>query len=104
MSVLRITKENFEQEVLHSNKPVLLDFWAAWCGPCQMAAPILKQVAEDVKDTAVVGKVNVQEEPELMEKFGVINIPTFIVLRNGEVAEKTVGVQNRDILLGMLQS
>lgn len=104
MSVLRITKENFEQEVLHSNKPVLLDFWAAWCGPCQMAAPILKQVAEDVKDTAVVGKVNVQEEPELMEKFGVINIPTFIVLRNGEVAEKAVGVQNRDILLGMLQS
>lgn len=104
MSVLRITKENFEQEVLHSNKPVLLDFWAAWCGPCQMAAPVLKQVAEDVKDTAVVGKVNVQEEPELMEKFGVINIPTFIVLRNGEVAEKAVGVQNRDILLGMLQS
>lgn len=90
MSVLRITKENFEQEVLHSNKPVLLDFWAAWCGPCQMAAPILKQVAEDVKDTAVVGKVNVQEEPELMEKFGVINIPTFIVLRNGEIGRAHV--------------
>lgn len=103
MSVLRITKENFEQEVLHSTKPVLLDFWAAWCGPCQMAAPILKQVAEDTEDTAVVGKVNVQEEPELMEKFGVINIPTFIVLKNGEVTEKAVGVQDKDTLLNMLQ-
>lgn len=103
MSVLRITKENFEQEVLHSTKPILLDFWAAWCGPCQMAAPILKQVAEDTEDTAVVGKVNVQEEPELMEKFGVINIPTFIVLKNGEVTEKAVGVQDKDTLLNMLQ-
>lgn len=104
MSVLRITKENFEQKVLHSDRPVLLDFWATWCGPCQMAAPILKQVAEDAGDTAVIGKVNVQEEPELMEEFGVINIPTFIVLKNGEVSQKAVGVQNRDTLLGMLQS
>lgn len=104
MSILRITKENYEQEVLHSDKPVLLDFWAAWCGPCQMAAPILKQVAADAEDNAKVGKVNVQEEPELMDKFGVTNIPTFIVMKDGIITGKAVGVQNRDTLLDMLQS
>lgn len=104
MSVLRITKENFEQEVLHSDKPVLLDFWAAWCGPCQMAAPILKQVAADTENHAKVGKVNVQEEPELMDKFRITNIPTFIVMKDGIITGKAVGVQNHDALLHMLQS
>lgn len=103
MSILNITKENYEQEVLRTDRPVLLDFWAVWCNPCRMAAPILEQVADDTKDTAIVGKVNVEEEPELVREFGVTSVPTFVVLKNGEVTKKAVGLQARGDLLEMLQ-
>lgn len=103
MSILKVTKENFEQEVLHSAKPVLLDFWASWCGPCRMAAPILEQMTADVKNNALIGKINIEEEPELTEQFGVTSIPTFLVIRNGRVTQKAVGLQDRTVLLKMLE-
>jgi len=103
MSILNITKENYEQEVLHSEKTVLLDFWAVWCNPCKMAAPILEQVAADMEQTAVVGKINVEEEPELVREFNVTSVPTFVVLKNGRETHRAVGVQARGDLLQMLQ-
>ena len=102
MSILKVTKENFEQEILHSSKPVLLDFWASWCGPCRMAAPILEQVSADAEGRALIGKVNIEEEPELTEQFGVTNIPTFVVVKNGQAVQKAVGLQDRAALLKML--
>lgn len=104
MSVLKITKDNFEQEVIQSDKPVLLDFWASWCTPCKMAAPVLEQIAAETEGTAKVGKVNVDEEPELMQQFHVMNIPAFFVVKEGKVTANAVGVQNKGTLLGMLQS
>lgn len=103
MSVLKITKDNFEQEVLQSDKPVLLDFWASWCVPCKMAAPILEQVAEETEGTAKVGKINVDEEPELAQSFRIMSIPSFIVMKDGKVAGNTVGVQDKGTLLDMLR-
>lgn len=103
MSILNITKENYEQEVLRSDKPVLLDFWAVWCNPCRMAAPILEQVADDTEGSAVVGKVNIEEEPELIREFDITSVPTFVVLKNGKVTNKVVGVQARGDLLHMLR-
>lgn len=103
MSVLKITKDNFEQEVLRSDKPVLLDFWANWCVPCKMAAPILEQVAEETAGTAKVGKINVDEEPELAQSFRIMSIPSFIVIKDGKTAANAVGVQDKDTLLGMLR-
>jgi len=103
MSVLKITKDNFEKEVLQSDKPVLLDFWASWCGPCRMVGPIVEQVAEEIGDTAKVGKINVDEERELAKTFRVMSIPTLIVMKNGKVEKTTVGVQPKQTLLSMLQ-
>lgn len=101
MSVLTITKENFEKEVMKSDKPVLLDFWASWCGPCRMVSPVVDEIAEEVTDK-VVGKVNVDEEPELAQSFGVMSIPTLIVIKDGKVAEKSVGVKSKQAILKML--
>ena len=89
MAVINITKENFAQEVLHSEKPVLLDFWASWCGPCRMLSPIVDEVAEERGDVKV-GKVNVDEQPELAERFGVETIPTLLVFRNGQAGEPLI--------------
>ena len=88
---ITITKENFESEVLNSDIPVLLDFWATWCGPCRMIAPTLAQIAEENEGRLKVGKVNVDEEMELAMRFGIISIPTLIVMRNGKEAAKLVG-------------
>ena len=89
MAVVTITTENFAQEVLHSDKPVLLDFWASWCGPCRMLSPIVDEVAEERTDVKV-GKVNVDEQPELAERFGVETIPTLLVFRNGQAGEPPI--------------
>lgn len=103
MSVLKITKQNFEKEVLQSEKPVLLDFWAGWCGPCKMIGPIVEQVAEDTLNTVRVGKINVDEEQELAQTFQIMSIPTVVVIKNGKIEKKAVGVQSKQALLSMLQ-
>ena len=101
MSARNITKENYEQEVLQSSKPVLLDFWAPWCGPCRMVVPIVEQIAEDREDI-VVGKVNVDEQPELASQFGVMSIPTLVVLKDGQVVNQAVGARPREAIEAML--
>lgn len=101
MSVQVITKENFEEKVLQSEKPVLVDFWASWCGPCRMMSPIVDRIAEE-RDDIAVGKVNVDDQPELAAQFGIMSIPTLLVFKNGAVAQKTVGVQPRESLLALL--
>ena len=88
---LTITKENFQAEVMESSKPVLVDFWASWCGPCRMLAPVIDQLSQERSDVKI-GKVNVDEEPELAGQFGVMSIPTLIVFENGAVKNKSVGV------------
>ena len=101
MSVQIITKENFEAEVLQSEKPVLLDFWASWCGPCRMVAPIIDKLAEERLDVRF-GKVNVDEQPELAAKFGVMSIPTLVVMQNGEIVNKSVGARPKEQILKLL--
>lgn len=101
MEVKTITKENFESEVLASEKPVLLDFWASWCGPCKMQSPIIDEIASE-HDEIVVGKVNVDDEGSLAAMFGVLSIPTLVVVKNGEVSQTTVGYTPKQELLEML--
>ena len=103
MSVLKITKENFEKEVMQSDKPILLDFWASWCGPCKMVGPVVEQVAAETVEVARVGKINVDEEQELVQAFKVMSIPTLVVIKEGKVVKSTVGVQSKQTLLSMLQ-
>lgn len=103
MSVLKITNSSFEKEVIQSDKPVLLDFWASWCGPCKMVGPIVDEVAEAVGDSAKVGKVNVDEEPDLARKFNVMSIPTLVVLKDGKEVKRVVGVQPKQSIISMLQ-
>ena len=98
IEILEVTVENFDEKVLNSEKPVMLDFWATWCGPCQMQAPIFHTLAEKNADTAVFGKVNVDEQMELAREFEVASIPTILVIKNGEVAYRAVGLQTEDEL------
>ena len=91
MAVLKITSDNFEQEVMKNEKPVLLDFWAVWCGPCQMQGPVFDEAAEKLSDKAVFGKINVDEQPDLAQKYGVMSIPTLVLVQNGQVVKKEVG-------------
>jgi thioredoxin 1 len=95
---IQFTDQNFEQEVLRSDKPVLVDFWAAWCGPCQMMGPIVEELAEEVKDKYKVGKLNVDENRETAAKFGIMSIPTLIIFKNGKVVKQLVGAQAKDNL------
>ena len=101
MAVVTITKENFEQEVLQSTKPVLLDFWASWCGPCRMLSPIVDEVAEERTDVKV-GKVNVDEQPELAGEFGVMSIPTLLVFEQGKLVRQAVGARPKAGVLDLL--
>ena len=102
MTALKLTQDNFEQEVLKADKPVLVDFWAPWCGPCRMVSPIVEEIAGEVAGRAKVGKVNVDEEPELAARYGVMSIPTPIVVKDGKVVSSTVGAQPKQAILGML--
>ena len=101
MAVITITKENFAQEVLQSEKPVLLDFWASWCGPCRMLSPIVDEVAEERGDVKV-GKVNVDEQPELAGEFGVMSIPTLRVFEQGKLVRQAVGARPKASVLDLL--
>ena len=101
MAVITITKENFEQEVLRSDKPVLLDFWASWCGPCRMLSPIVDEVAEERTDVKV-GKVNVDQQPELAGEFGVRSIPTLLEFENGKLVRQAVGARPKAAVLDLL--
>jgi thioredoxin 1 len=101
MAVVTITKDNFETEVLQSTQPVLLDFWATWCGPCRMLSPIVDEVAEERADVKV-GKVNVDEQPELASQFGVMSIPTLLVFENGKLVNQSVGAKPKAAVLALL--
>ena len=101
MTPITITKDNFVQEVLQSDKPVLLDFWAVWCGPCRMMSPIMDEIAETVADVKV-GKVNVDEEEELAATFGIMSIPTILAFKDGKLVNQTIGVQPKESILSML--
>lgn len=98
MATVKITKDNFETEVLQAEKPVLVDFWAVWCGPCQMVGPVLEEIAEE-RDDVVIGKVNVDEEQELAAQFGVMSIPTMILFKGGEAVNKIVGAMPKESIL-----
>ena len=101
MAAEQIKKADFNEKVLQSDKPVLIDFWATWCGPCQMQGPIVEELSEELTDV-LVGKVNVDEEPDLAERYNVMSIPTLLVFKNGEVVQKAVGLQTKENLLDML--
>ena len=102
MSTIKITKNNFADEVINSEKPVLLDFWAAWCGPCRMVALVLDEIASERSDLKV-GKINVDEENELAEKFGVMSIPTLVAIKNGKIVRQAVGVRPKEQILDLFR-
>ena len=98
---LNVNKENFKSEVLESNKPVLLDFFASWCGPCKMLSPIIDEIAEEREDVKVV-KLDIDEHPELAAQFGVMSVPSLFVIKGGEIANKSSGVRPKQQILGLL--
>ena len=102
MAVLHLTKENFESEVLKSDKKVLVDFWATWCGPCQMVSPIIEELGEELTDVKVC-KVDVDKEPEISIQYNIMSIPTLIVFENSEIANKTIGACTKDEILDLLK-
>lgn len=101
MSVIYIDKHNFREEVMYSEKPVLLDFWASWCGPCRMVSPIVDEIADERSDIKV-GKINVDEQPELASQFQVMSIPTLVVMKNGKIVNRAVGARPKAQILNML--
>ncbi len=102
MSVLKITNQNFESAVINSEKPVLLDFWASWCGPCRMVSPLVDEIAQE-NPQFLVGKVNVDEEPELAQKFGIMSIPTLVVIKGGKIVRQVTGARPKAQLLELLE-
>ena len=103
MSVLSVSKRSFSEEVLSANLPVLIDFWAPWCGPCRMLSPIVDEVAREHRADLKVVKVNIDEEPELANEFGVMSIPTLVLMKNGRVAASAIGVRPKQQIEAMLK-
>ena len=102
MAVVNITNANFKEEVLESDKKVLVDFWAPWCGPCRMVSPIVEEIAEE--NAAIkVAKINIDEQPQLASQYGVMSIPTLMLFENGDVVDKAVGARNKSFILQMLE-
>lgn len=101
MSVINITRNNFQNEIINSDKPVLLDFWAPWCGPCRMVGPILEEIAGERPDIKI-GKINVDEQPELASQFRVMSIPTLIVIKDGKIVNQSMGAKPKNAILAML--
>ncbi len=104
MAELEITKNNFTDEVMNSDIPVLLDFWATWCGPCRMISPIVKELAEEYSGKLKVGKVNVDEEAELASAFGITSIPTIVLIKNGKTVNSSIGFMTKDQLVKMINN
>lgn len=103
MSEIILTEQNFQQEVLNSEKPVLVDFWATWCGPCKMLAPTISQIADEQEGIVKVGKVDIDQQPQLAAQYGISSIPTLIVFKNGKVAASSVGVRSKGMIEDMLK-
>ena len=101
--LLNITDDNFETEVLQSNEPVLIDFWAVWCGPCRMIAPIIEELASEYSGKAVIGKVDVDENPEISMNFGIRSVPTLMIFKGGQVVDQIIGAVSKDRIVAKLQ-
>lgn len=104
MSVTNLNTENFEKEVINSEKTVLIDFWASWCGPCKMMSPVVDQIAEELNDSVKVCKVNIDEEQNLAVKYNVMSIPTFVVIKGGKEVGRTIGVQDKNDIINIINS
>lgn len=102
MSALTITKDNFQKEVMESDKPVLLDFWASWCGPCRMVSPLIDEIANETP-AIKVGKINIDEQGDLAAQFGVMSIPTLIVMKNGQIVNKAMGARPKAQIVALLR-
>ena len=103
MSVVNLNEKNFEEEVLKSDKTILIDFWASWCGPCRMMSPVIDEIAEEMQDTVKVGKINIDEEQNLAVKYNVMSIPTFVVIKAGKEIGRTIGVQDKEEIKKLLK-
>ncbi len=104
METLKLTSENFEKEVINSSIPVVVDFWAEWCGPCRMQSPIIDDLAKEMQDTIKVGKVNVDDETELASKYNVMSIPTLIIFKNGQRINTAVGLHTKEEILDLINN
>ena len=103
MADITLTDANFETEVLKNTKPVLVDFWAVWCGPCRVLGPIIEEVAKEMEGKAVIGKVNVDENPTVSQQYGIMSIPTIMIFKGGQVVKQFIGVQSKETLVGELK-